>query len=690
MIRLVVAQLRQATGRTWALTIALLAASLSFVLLASAAKTSDVRLRGSVEAAFRPAYDILVRPSGSFTETEKRDGLVRDNYLSGLFGGISLEQWETIKALRAVEVAAPIANVGFVLAAGVLRVGLDEQLTDDNVQVFRVKRTFEAHGGRSRYADGESYVYYTRNGIFEYGEGGIGEVLPSGERLLVCLGLTNSSPPRDDPFDRTPGIACYSELSPGQGTDNNARYVPDIYPLGKVGWVAALKFPMLLAAIDPIEEAKLVGLDSALVAGRYLRRDDRATIRLSPSGTVGSRSVPVLASAQTYVDERLVLEIEQLRVPAGVNVPKRLASREAYSFLTRLPGRVVDRRVIGARRLYEPLVRGSRFQSFNYWIAGDVEYRPGAQTPLRPKATTNSHEIWKSPFFGLGGSEYEPAPAANADVQFRKLKPHTGSHIIVGDVIRTPELRIVGRYDPGRLPGFNPLSRVPLETYYPPLLEPGDEAAEEALGGRALGPSQNLGDYVQQPPLLLTTLEGMRPFLNPVFFKGAKGRAKAPISAIRVRVAGVTGPDELSLARIRLAALAIRERTGLDVDITAGSSPRKLLVELPPGKFGRPRLLLEEGWVKKGVSVTFLRAADRKSIALAGLILLACGFFVGHGAYAAVRSRRREIGTLVCVGWPRRSIFGLVLAELALVGCVAGVVGAAIPDPVAALLSLEL
>jgi len=138
------------------------------------------------------------------------------------------------------------------------------------------------------------------------------------------------------------------------------------------------------------------------------------------------------------------------------------------------------------------------------------------------------------PFFGLGGSEFQPAPAANADIQFRRLKPHTGSNLTVGDVNRVPELRIVGRYDPRQLAGFNPLSRVPLETYYPPQLEPADESSRDVLGGRPLAPSQNLGDYVQQPPLLLTTLEGMRPFLNPVFFKGARGRAKAPISVIRV------------------------------------------------------------------------------------------------------------------------------------------------------------
>lgn len=683
MVRFVLRQLRQARGRAYVLATALLAASSSFVLLASATKTSDLRLRGSVEAAFRPAYDILVRPRGSFTEIERSEGLVRDNYLSGLYGGISLEQHEAVKRLHGVEVAAPIANVGFLLPVGSVFVPLNELVSAEAVQLFRVRVIHVAHGGQSRYQAGDNYVYFTRSNLFEYGDGGIRELLPNGERLLVCGGIVDSAPPEDDPFDRTPHMSCYSELSPGQGTDQN---LDDLSPLGQVGTLVGLSFPLLVAAIDPVEEAKLVGLDAAVTDGRYLRADDRATV--SQLLRTAYRSVPVLTSTRTYVDEHVAFEIERLRVPPGVDLPRSLASRRAYGFLTGLAGEVIARRLVGPDQVYERMLSDVRIRSFNYWIPSDVEYRRATST-LEPTPVTNADEVWDSPFFGLSGSGYFPAPQANKDVQFRKLKVLVGSNVTVGGVNRTPEVRIVGRYDPARLPGFNPLSRVPLETYYPPQLLPADDAAREALGGRPLGPTQNLGDYVQQPPLLLTTLEGMRPFLNPVFFAGAKGRAKAPISAIRVRVADVEGPDEVSLARIRSVALAIRDETGLDVDITAGSSPRKLLVALPRGKFGRPRLLLEEGWVKKGVSVAFLRAADRKSVALAGLILLACAFFVGHGAYAAARTRRREIGTLVCVGWPRRAIFTMVLAELALVGLAAGIAGAALAIALAALLSLK-
>jgi hypothetical protein len=40
--------------------------------------------------------------------------------------------------------------------------------------------------------------------------------------------------------------------------------------------------------------------------------------------------------------------------------------------------------------------------------------------------------------------------------------------------------------------------------------------------------------------------------------------------------------------------------TGLDVDITMGSSPSAVTVALPAGTYGRPGLTLTESWINKG------------------------------------------------------------------------------------------
>ena len=158
---------------------------------------------------------------------------------------------------------------------------------------------------------------------------------------------------------------------------------------------------------------------------------------------------------------------------------------------------------------------------------------------------------------------------------------------------------------------------------------------------------------------------------------------------IRVRVAGVTGPDALSRERVNAVAQQIEQRTGLDVDIVAGSSPSPVTIGLPAGRFGQPPLTLSENWVKKGVAVAILNAVDKTSVVLFTLILVVCVLFVGNAATAAVRGRRRELGVLAAVGWRRSRLFATVLGELAGIGLAAGLLAAVIAVPVSAGLGLH-
>ena len=279
-------------------------------------------------------------------------------------------------------------------------------------------------------------------------------------------------------------------------------------------------------------------------------------------------------------------------------------------------------------------------------------------------------------------SGYLPQPTDNRDVQFRKISDTQANLGTVGGAnqeLDAPALRVVGVFDPNRLRGFSPLSRVPLETYYPPSLQPADARTRKLLHGKALLPSQNIGDYEQQPPLLLTNLRGLQLLLSSSRFSGVSPRQQhAPISEIRVRVEGVTGTDPLSRLRIRTVAQQIHAETGLQVDVTAGSSPHPIDIALPAGKFGRPKLLLQEGWSKKGATISYIKALDRKDLALFALVLVVCCFFLANSALATVRARRTEIGTLRTLGWPDRAIFTAILGELLVVAAAAGLAGTGI------------
>jgi hypothetical protein len=248
-------------------------------------------------------------------------------------------------------------------------------------------------------------------------------------------------------------------------------------------------------------------------------------------------------------------------------------------------------------------------------------------------------------------------------------------------------IKVAGVFDPAGIRAFDPLSQVPLGDYQPVVATPATAASRRALHGGDLLPSQNLGGLVSQPVNLVTTLSALPALENSPGYTGVP--VADPISVIRVKVAGVTGPGALSRERINAVAQQIAQRTGLDVDVVAGSSPAPATIDLPAGKFGQPALTLSQDWIKKGVALAILKAVDKTSVALYILILVVCVLFIGNAATAAVRGRRRELGVLAAVGWRRSRLFATVLGELAGIGLAAGVLAAVIAVPVSAALGLD-
>lgn len=686
-------QLRRKMSRAVALALGILVASVSFVLLTSASRTSALRVTGQVSKSFRAPYDILVRPRGSLTELEKARGLVQENYLSGIFGGISLSDYRQIKQIPGVQVAAPIANVGYIMPFQFIPVRINRFLSDEPTQLYRLKPTWFANNGVSHYPAAQRYVYFTKIHRFVQPDDPTKfpvEVLPNGNGVEVCAGYGKSQEQHylgSGPFAYrgNSGLQCFSARGPlrQMGFFDLGPFKPGI-----VGSTFTAYFPIFIAGIDPIQEQKLIGLDRTITSGRPLAQRDG----IQSLAGQGLKVVPVLASTKTYVDENLRVQIERLSTPADLSLPQRLASsRGTDRFLNHLGGDVVGRLTFSTRQIYERLLehyskglkelRNRNNVTYDgYYSVSATRYKKTSGNVLEALPVHNPVESYQSYYYGTGW-----APVENRDTGYRHLAAHHANSAEG----QNATFHVVGRFDPSRLPGFDPLSRVPLETYNPPSVQPADRKTSNALGGRPLLPTQNLAGYIAQPPLMLTTLKGIRVFHDPAYFD-PPGDRNAPISVIRVRVANVSGPDSVSRERIRVTAQRIHDITGLDVDITAGSSPHPLLVQLAAGKFGQPPFLVREGWVKKGVAVKFLSAVDRKSLVLFVLVLVACGLFLVNAALASVRSRRTEMGTLLCCGWSRRDIFRVVLMELALVGVVTGVLGVLLALLLASVLSLDI
>ncbi|MEV5767491.1 FtsX-like permease family protein [Micromonospora sp. NPDC052213] len=711
MLNIVWKQLRGRAGRSVALLVGVLVATTGFVVLTGATTTSRLDVTGAVERNTEAAYDILVRPKGARTPLEAERRLVQPNYLSGLFGGITMAQYEQVKAVTGVDVAAPIAMLGYSTApvptpldlTGAVDRSLDRQVIRVDPR-FVAERGLSGAPGRSRYVYVTTHpLIYPRSDVFHsadstpYTDGrsypwadmcgpSPREVLPDGRTRPVC-----------DPRYALGSPGAYSERE--EWSLVAVRLLPDgrfeagqgVFPDGGTGpsstsdrlrIAVSLTVPLLLAAVDPAAEDRLVGLGGAVVDGRALGPDDTTTVRRT--GSAEMLNVPVLATSTPFVDEELRVSFTRLPAarPAGVELD---ALEPALRRGPELPAGEARHDVAAGwrTRLAAGLSpAGCCFGQLQAMVqAGPTRYdrlpdgtlRVGALPAADPEVYGDQFTF--NPF---------PRPWLAEDTGARSLRKLPLKKGVPGELYRG--WRAVGVFDPEKLTGFSDLGRVPLETYEPPSAQGADARSRDALGGRPLEPGGNPAGHLSAPPLLLTSLDSVPTLLAG----GGSPQAKAPISAIRVRVADVGGYNERAAEQIRLVAERIAQVTGLDVDITLGSSPTPQAVELPAGSFGRPALRLTENWSALGVASVITKAVDRKSVALFVLVLVVCALFLGNAVAAAVRDRRSELAVLACLGWPARRIGALILGEVAALGLAAGLLSLALAIPLGAALGIDV
>ncbi|SCG56235.1 FtsX-like permease family protein [Micromonospora inositola] len=699
-------QLRGRAGRSVALLVGALVATTGFIVLTGTTTASRLQVIGAVERNSAAAYDILVRPKGSRTAQEAARGLVQPNYLSGLFGGITMSQYRQVAAIDGVRVAAPIAMLGYSTRGVPVKMDLTAAV-DRNAerQVIRIDPTFSAERGLSHASAHPHYAYVTRNevvypdfggedgsgpvrysngktyrvGVCEGGHGVPLEVLPDGRAEPICgppevggeAGTTRSDLEESSflAFRLLPD-GRFEDMEVVRG-ERRVRVVNRL--VVSIGWYV----PFLIAAVDPPAEERLVGLNAAVAEGRTLRTDD---LPVDLPGTQNTQ-FPVLVTSRPYVDGTVSVSYSRLR-------PERVAGLSAAAVARALA--TADRTPAGSARLDVETAHSAQMTA-EVQGGGDCCY--AALWPLVQAGQTGYDEL---PDGVLRARTVDPDPGAyalpneptavpwlSADVSFRPLRQ---LEIRETPVTRYPGWRPVGVFDPERLARFGDLSRVPLETYEPPTAEGADARSRAALGGQPLLPSGNPGGYLGTPPFLLTNLAALPKLLE----EAAGPQRSAPISAIRVRVADVDGYSERSAERVRLVAEQIAAATGLDVDITLGSSPAPQTVELPAGSFGRPALRLAENWSALGVASVIVQAVDRKSVLLFLLVLVVCALFLGNAVAAAVRDRRSELALLSCLGWPARRITMLVLGEVATLGLAAGLLSLALATPVSAALGIDV
>jgi ABC-type lipoprotein release transport system permease subunit len=433
---------------------------------------------------------------------------------------------------------------------------------------------------------------------------------------------------------------------------------------------------MLVAGIDPAAEARLVGLDRAVRQGRYLTGDDG----VGPVGPAG-RTLPVLATSDLAVDERIDVAVARLTGRTASQVSR--SGTEALWPLLRGSGKTspstarydlaqlyrsgLDAAMTGHTRLsgIRALLRPAP-PAYTERADGTSQVVPRSDE----LASTDpaAEDVWRDSWLGgVGGVRPWSSVALDGQPTQWSVTP-------------------VGAFAPDAVDPTTGAAQQALNIYRPAPPVGGDARSQALLGDHALLPGDNPLGYQDRPPTLLTSLTATR----ELYASLGPALAAAPLSSVRVRVAGIDRFDEVARERVRMVADEIVRQTGLTVEIVMGASTVQSRVHLPAGQLGRPELTLTEHRTRKGVAAEIVTAIDHKNLMLLGLLLVVCALLVGNAVSTAVRSRRRELAVLCCVGWPAWRLSVLILAETTALGLAAGLLGAGLSGPLGRLANVQV
>ena len=656
----------------------LLAAS-ALILLSATTQTTVVRANQLISQNWRPSYDLVVLPQQAHIPST---GVITNDFLEGYNGGINLAQYQQIKHLPGIEVAAPIAFVGYVQMPVPKVVFSTQALSDGFYQLDWILTAF----------NGQHQIVERHQRSFFY-------------HLSAC-----------DTDPNQLNLTIIGDELNKQGVLIDCTSTT--FPYSEFNTVDTGTF--LLAAIDPTAENQLVHLDSSITSGRMLTPQD--TIHPDANadiGTIGicqpepqqlpssacwipNLDIPVLF--QTQLPGQISLQGSFARLATGGLSPQTVADRGGAAYLAHLSQQatIFDGEV--------PLVQNDpqRFSVHQLFWDGQIwqAYGSGgdptsASLKFLYAASGLTYRPTTAPA-GQTGPAYTLVPTGiqGPEAAFRTLDP-----LHIAEVSRPAEpyytvdayslpsafyfFDPVGSFSGGTLSAefSNPLNWLPENTYTSPPAVLRFDAQGHPVTPANLLPTTNHAGFLLQPPLALTTLSA-----------AARLRGNNLINAIRVRVSGVDAANPVSWQRVQQVASSIEQRTHLHVLVTLGSSPKPTLVYVPgakPGEFGATQNIAPVGWVEErwiaiGASILYLTQVGTTQLLLLGTVLLVCLGYLIVAFSALLTAQRREFAILSSLGWPPWQPARVFLAQALLVGLGGGIVGLGFALLVAALLGTLL
>jgi hypothetical protein len=648
-------------------------------LAALAAETSasaSVVLSSDIDANWRGAYDILVRPTGARLALESTDGLVEPNFLSFAGGGgLGPDDVAAIRAIPGVDVAAPVSVVGYLSYAPSTPLLCIPELPAEP-SLFELSYDVKVDDG-------------TRSLLIQHRSG----------RVFVG--------PEEVPLNHFRD--WYSSLG-----DVSAEAGPTGPVEGDMflGYLPAISSPLI--AVDPSAESALLGANGsflkplARLEGRGSLTTSTFDVRLIPTELSIARGdltgspvdrpvVPIVVSREIYANLTLHLDVSRIGrpLPDYPQFINRTLSEKRKSVeaavgdgVTRIGA--VDLDLAGRIRPYLPppavLVwpneRPTRGQCLNQTEVRTPRLdslllvgRP-AYTALASGGGTRSFVASALGYVSAAGAWAAPQPApdpsAPAEQAYRatSVRPLAAAESFTSSGPDDQPFRFapVGLFDPSAVDaGFNPLSYVPIGAYVPPrtLIERDD--AVPSASGAALRPGLNPAGFITVPPLAVTDLDAARLLRGP-----------RSVDAVRVRVSGVSRYNLAGRQQVSRVAAAL-VGLGYDVDVVAGASPEPVAIRLPRYHSELPSVpdleAVSQEWTTLGAATRVSTALGSVNTTLAGLsIVTGLGFAIALEVGRAAR-RQRDFLVLSTTGWSRGDILRWYSSEAQVAGAIVALVG---------------
>lgn len=625
------------------LLIGALIISVGLTYLVGLSETNEATVVDELQQRWSSSYDIVVRSEGTRSSIEN-EKLLDPNFLSGIYGGIRMSEYEAIKEIADVDIAAPIAMIGS-FSIGIII----DSLEFPEPGFYKITEKIMTN-------DSSRDIVHSSSNFTVQGDWNIFEDIIR------------------------PLYQADDHLTP----ISNSQSVEHTFVLRK---------HIPIAAIDPEQENRLVGLEDTMIPigdSRYFTEDDTSRYEIVADETidneksiVSSTSFPVIMSTQTQTNMISEFSLQRVDLQFNEDIAEETFAMIAeksnfdetgdFNFLDEMDLEEGETISISDEEIVQRLVNsvsGIDHDTGEGYFAADLEqsmndhyglfldYRP---TPLK-------YAEVESPFPNRWPYAY--ALHAIEDDQgyesFRKWEIALGED----DEQRKIIPRWIGSFDPTLLDiSQDPLNELPMETYRPAHAELVlDGSTQPVNPPKQLTPPNNTittsENFLEHPPMMLTTLDAAMDLALD----------DQPISAIRIKVDGVDDLSEESQEKVEQVAEEIERETALITDITLGSSPQPTLVHVPAINETEELGWVEQPWINIGASISIFRETKLGFSGLVLSVMAVAVIYVWASSLVSLLARRKEFAVLLSVGWRPSQLGRLLFTESIILGLLVAIV----------------